>query len=159
MTIGICVLSRCFTIFYAVLPIMVNLTVTRWKPTRSLQRQRKGRIYSWNSQCGGWIETCSNRNPLLREKKYVAAVVTGVDSTSKHVETPLRTLVTSAASDRSDVLIWMQWTEEFLHLVHLLQLDYFLFEPFLFPLPPFFFYHYNFEVRFFFFFLQVNWQI
>lgn len=88
------------------------------------------------------------RNPLLREKKYVATVVTGVDSTSKHVETPLRTLVTSAASDRSDVLIWMQWTEEFLHLMHLLQLDYF------FSLFLFFFYHY-FEIRFFFFFYKI----
>lgn len=78
------------------------------------------------------------RNPLLREKKYMAAVVTGVDSTSKHVETPLRTLVTSAASDRSDVLIWMQWTRNF--PLHLFQLDYFFFKAFLFSLPSHFFF-------------------
>lgn len=87
------------------------------------------------------------RNPLLREKKYMAAVVTGVDSTSKHVETPLRTLVTSAASDRSDVLIWMQWTRNF--PLHLFQLDYFFSRLFFFHFLLNFFFYYYFEIRFF----------
>lgn len=97
------------------------------------------------------------RNPLLREKKYTAeVVVTGVDSTSRHVETPLRTLVTSAASDRSDVLIWMQWTRNFFPASFFFQLDYFslsLSRLSFFPLPSssFFFLllFYYFEVRFF----------
>lgn len=76
------------------------------------------------------------RNPLLREKKYVVAVVTGVDSTSKHVETPLRTLVTSAASDRCINLNAMD--EEFFRASIPIRL-FFFFKAFLFSLPPSFF--------------------
>lgn len=95
------------------------------------------------------------RNPLLRQKKYTAeVVVTGVDSTSRHVETPLRTLVTSAASDRSDVLIWMQWTRNFFPASFFFQLDYFSLslKAFLFSLPSssfFFFYYFILKSDFF----------
>lgn len=100
------------------------------------------------------------RNPLLREKKYTAeVVVTGVDSTSRHVETPLRTLVTSAASDRSDVLIWMQWTRNFFPASFFFQLDYFFFSlsrlSFFPSLPLLFF---SFIILFWSqIFLKVNW--